>query len=139
MSTFPERLYKLRKEKKLARDALGAKIGVSKTAIKNWEDGENMPKVEHVQALAKYFDVSFDWLATGEGEMIGTQIAYKGTLADYEPSTSTVELVETLKEMERNGELTPQLVGLLNATLDTVKSASGKKLSVAHLVESPNE
>lgn len=65
MSTFPERLYKLRKEKKLARDALGAKIGVSKTAIKNWEDGENMPKVEHVQALAKYFDVSFDWLATG--------------------------------------------------------------------------
>lgn len=65
MSTFSERLYKLRKEKKLARDALGAKIGVSKTAIKNWEDGENMPKVEHVQALAKYFGVSFDWLATG--------------------------------------------------------------------------
>lgn len=65
MSTFSERLYKLRKEKKLARDALGAKIGVSKTAIKNWEDGENMPKVEHVQALAKYFGVPFDWLATG--------------------------------------------------------------------------
>ncbi|WII94677.1 XRE family transcriptional regulator [Moraxella haemolytica] len=65
MSTFSERLYKLRKEKKLARDALGAKIGVSKTAIKNWEDGENMPKVEHVQALAKFFGVSFDWLATG--------------------------------------------------------------------------
>ncbi|AKG08071.1 hypothetical protein AAX06_07825 [Moraxella bovoculi] len=65
MSTFAERLYKLRKEKRLARDALGAKIGVSKTAIKNWEDGENMPKVEHVQALAKYFGVSFDWLATG--------------------------------------------------------------------------
>ncbi|WFF38007.1 XRE family transcriptional regulator [Moraxella nasibovis] len=65
MSTFSERLYKLRKEKKLARDALGTKIGVSKTAIKNWEDGENMPKVEHVQALAKFFGVSFDWLATG--------------------------------------------------------------------------
>lgn len=67
MSTFAERLYKLRRDKKLARDALGLKIGVSKTAIKNWEDGENLPKVEYVKALAEFFDVSFDWLATGEG------------------------------------------------------------------------
>lgn len=69
MSTFAERLYKLRRDKKLARDALGLKIGVSKTAIKNWEDGENLPKVEYVRALAEFFDVSFDWLATGQGAM----------------------------------------------------------------------
>lgn len=69
MSTFAERLYKLRRDKKLARDALGLKIGVSKTAVKNWEDGENIPKVEYVKALAEFFDVSFDWLATGQGSM----------------------------------------------------------------------
>lgn len=66
MNNFGERLFKLRREKKLARDALGAKIGVSKTAIKNWEDGENVPKLEYMQALADFFKVDFNFLATGE-------------------------------------------------------------------------
>lgn len=39
MSTVGERIFKLRKDKKLSREFLGEKIGVSKTAIKNWEDG----------------------------------------------------------------------------------------------------
>lgn len=69
MTNVGERILKLRKEAGLARDALGSKIGVSKTSIKNWEDGENPPKLEHLQALAKFFKVDFDWLATGKGEM----------------------------------------------------------------------
>lgn len=67
MNQFGERLFALRKEQKLARDALGLKIGVSKTAIKNWEDGSHVPKLEHMQSLAKVFKVSFDWLAYGKG------------------------------------------------------------------------
>lgn len=45
MSTVGERIFKLRKDKKLSREFLGEKIGVSKTAIKNWEDGQNSPFV----------------------------------------------------------------------------------------------
>lgn len=67
MNEFSERLFKLRKEKRLSREAVGKKIGVSKTSIKNWEDGENSPKVEHIQALAKFFDVDFNWLLSGKG------------------------------------------------------------------------
>lgn len=71
MSTVGERIFELRnaKGKKMSRELLGEKIGVSKTAIKNWEDGENSPKVEFLEELAKYFNVSFHWLATGEGSM----------------------------------------------------------------------
>lgn len=68
MNTFGERLYRLRKESKLARDALGLKINVSKTAVKNWEDGDNLPKIEHIQELAKLFKVDFNWFLTGQGD-----------------------------------------------------------------------
>ena len=67
MSTVGERIFRLRKDKKLSREFLGEKIGVSKTAIKNWEDGENSPKVEFLESLAKYFNVDFNWLVTGAG------------------------------------------------------------------------
>lgn len=67
MNSLGERIFKLRKDKGLSREALGAKIGVSKTAVMNWETGENSPKLEFVEALAKYFNVSFDWLSKGEG------------------------------------------------------------------------
>lgn len=68
MNTFAERLYELRREKKLARDVLGAKIGVSKTSIKNWEDGENTPKLDRIEELARFFKVDFTWLSTGHGD-----------------------------------------------------------------------
>lgn len=66
MNTLGERLSKLRAEKKLSREALGKKIGVTKTSIKNWEDDENQPKVEYLQALADFFGVSLAWLSTGD-------------------------------------------------------------------------
>ena len=68
MSSLGQRLYKLRKEKKLSRDVLGAKIGVSKTAIKNWEDGENDPKLEHLQSISDYFDCSVEYLTDGKDD-----------------------------------------------------------------------
>lgn len=66
MNTLGERLSKLRAEKKLSREALGKKIGVTKTSIKNWEDDANQPKVEYLQALADFFGVGFAWLSTGD-------------------------------------------------------------------------
>lgn len=65
MNTLGQRILKLRKDKKLARDTLGAKIGVSKTSIKNWEDDENPPKLEYLQAIADYFDCSVEYLTHG--------------------------------------------------------------------------
>lgn len=65
MQTILQRLYKLRKDKKLSRDNLGIKVGVSKTAIKNWEDNENVPKLECLQLLSNYFDCNVEYLTQG--------------------------------------------------------------------------
>lgn len=65
MQTLGQRLYQLRRDKKLARETLGTKIGVSKTAIKNWEDDENAPKLEYLRLLADYFDCGIEYLTQG--------------------------------------------------------------------------
>ena len=67
METLGQRVLKLRKDKKMSREALGAKIGVSKTSVKNWEDGEHIPKLEYLQLLAEYFKCSVEYLTEGTG------------------------------------------------------------------------
>ena len=62
MKIFAERLKELRKEKELSTAALGAIVGVSDTAICNWENGISDVKGENLMKLAQYFGVSADYL-----------------------------------------------------------------------------
>lgn len=140
MTTLSNRLKKSRKNVGLTQSAIAEAVGITQPTYQALESGK-VTKTSYLLEIAHALKVDADWLATGEGEMTDSNTNYNTlTTTDYEPSTSTIELIETLKEMEKTGELTPQVVGLLNATLNTVKSVStGKKLSVSHLVESSNE
>ncbi|MCL1919179.1 MAG: helix-turn-helix domain-containing protein [Peptococcaceae bacterium] len=62
MSSFPDRLKELRKQKNLSQKALGEIIGLSKRGIQNYESGINNPTSEVLSKLADYFDVSVDYL-----------------------------------------------------------------------------
>lgn len=57
-----ERLKDLRKEKSLSQQQLAKAIGVTQKAIDFWEKGINEPKASYIVLLAKYFDVSTDYL-----------------------------------------------------------------------------
>lgn len=57
-----DRIKELRKEKNLSQIQLASQIGVSQKAIDYWELGANEPKASYIIKLAKYFDVSADYL-----------------------------------------------------------------------------
>jgi len=59
---FPERLKELRTEKELSKRELAKAIGVSDVAISRWENNLRVPNVINLYALAKFFDVSADYL-----------------------------------------------------------------------------
>ena len=63
MDHFAQRLKQLRQEKGLSQDALGEIIGVSNHAVSTYETGKNYPEVKKFFVLAKYFEVSLDYLA----------------------------------------------------------------------------
>ncbi|MBR2614961.1 MAG: helix-turn-helix transcriptional regulator [Clostridia bacterium] len=62
MNKFAERLKELREEKNLTQNELGIEVGVSQAAIARWEEGKRSPNLEAIIALAKFFDVTSDYL-----------------------------------------------------------------------------
>lgn len=59
---FKSRLKLLRSTNNISTRALGDAIGVSHTAILQFEKGITLPAVDTLVALADYFDVSVDYL-----------------------------------------------------------------------------
>ena len=63
MKTFGERLKALRKEKNIGQVELAKQLGVGKSIISLWETNQCEPTLSKLIALARFFDVSIDYLA----------------------------------------------------------------------------
>jgi transcriptional regulator with XRE-family HTH domain len=63
MNKFSERLKELRLEKEIGQIALAKQLSVSKGIISLWENGLREPTLSNLIALAKFFEVSLDYLA----------------------------------------------------------------------------
>jgi transcriptional regulator with XRE-family HTH domain len=64
------RILQLRKELKLNQKELADKVGVSQTAVSQWELGKTEPNAETTFDLCGVFDVSFEFLL-GRSEIRG--------------------------------------------------------------------
>lgn len=63
METFSERLKELRLEKGIGQIALAKELGVGKSVISLWETGQCEPTLGNLIKIAKFFEVSIDYLA----------------------------------------------------------------------------
>ncbi len=59
---FPCRLRKLREEKGISQAAFAEILNVSKSTVSLWENGDTLPAAESLYDMAKYYDVSSDYL-----------------------------------------------------------------------------
>ena len=62
MSIFAQRLRELRQEKGLSMKQLAKELNTTDAAVSNWENEINEPKISYLKAIAKYFNVSADYL-----------------------------------------------------------------------------
>ncbi len=62
MSSFRENLKMLRIDAKLGQVELAKKLDVSKGIISLWENGLREPNMSSLIAIAKFFNVSIDYL-----------------------------------------------------------------------------
>lgn len=60
--SFEERLKSLMKEKRITQNKLAEKISVSEASVHHYCRGENSPRMEILIELAKFFDVTTDYL-----------------------------------------------------------------------------
>lgn len=62
MNKFKERLKELRETKGLEQKQLAQVLHISKSAVSGWETGRNQPNYDMLITLARFFDVSVDYL-----------------------------------------------------------------------------
>ena len=62
MQFFSQRVFELRKHQGLSQKELGEAIGLSHKAISTIESGSRSTTIEKLVLLAKFFDVSTDYL-----------------------------------------------------------------------------
>lgn len=60
---FGEKLKELRLENGIGQMALAKELGVSKGIVSLWENGLREPKLSNLIMIARYFQVSIDYLA----------------------------------------------------------------------------
>ena len=63
---FQQRLYELRKKAGLSQEGLADLLGVTRQAVQKWEAGASRPDMDNLAALARYFNVTLDYLVTGQ-------------------------------------------------------------------------
>lgn len=73
MSTFPERLRKLRESERPAKSmrVKAELIGIGHDTLRKYETGENEPALSQLKLIANHYHVSLDELAWDEGEQEG--------------------------------------------------------------------
>jgi transcriptional regulator with XRE-family HTH domain len=101
------RLKILRKELGLTQSEFGKKIGMSDTAISHMEAGRTAINAQNVNLICLTFNISEDWLRTGEGEIFPSERSVHGE----------DELIEIYRELldPNRGVVLSTAKGLLKA------------------------
>lgn len=64
-----ERIKKLRRNLDLTQQEFAEKIGIKRNSLANYETGRNTPIDAILISICREFNVSEEWLRTGEGDM----------------------------------------------------------------------
>ena len=67
--TQGERVKLIRAELNLTLEKFGDRVGVTKVAISNIEKGNRNLTDQMIKAICREFNVNYDWLVYGDGEM----------------------------------------------------------------------
>ena len=59
---FAKRLKELRIEKKVSQQELANHLGVTPTGVSYWENGKATPSIETLEKIAKFFNVTIEYL-----------------------------------------------------------------------------
>lgn len=65
METLSERIKLMGKVRNVPVEKMAEDLGISRQTLNKWNTGRTEPSGKNLNLLAKYFDVSVEWLAFG--------------------------------------------------------------------------
>lgn len=133
-----EKIRSLRKQKNISQEVLAQYLGVSFQAVSKWENGDNLPDVTIIPAIASFFDVSTDELFDfNRIEMENKVQQLCWDIAEYrysQPEKAEADLRALLKQYPGNeiilnnliyslqiNEKYPELITICKSLIETTK------------------
>lgn len=111
------RIRLLRKEKGISQDALAQQLGVTYQAVSKWENGSTMPDITMLPIIARYFNVSIDYLLDfnlhNAGEQVEDLCGRAFALRKEAPDQAEEILREGLRRFPNNEIILDHLVYVL--------------------------
>jgi transcriptional regulator with XRE-family HTH domain len=96
MTTFGTRLKQARKGKRLTQNEVAGQLGIDFTTVSKYENNKSQPDNETLRELAVLYEVSLDWLLTGQ---MGEGVSANRIWVNGQPEELTDE--EALHLLER--------------------------------------
>lgn len=104
--TQSERIKEIRKALNLTLEKFGEKLGVKKNTVSQLENGRNSLTEQMAKAICREFNVNYDYLVNGEGDMFSNlpqtildELCVQYDLSDFD--RSIVEMYISLSAEER--------------------------------------
>lgn len=112
--------------------ALAKKLDISQNGARKWLEGEGLPEFSRVMQLAKLFDCSVEWLATGRGardlhvsqDVPMQRLIDRLTTAD-EATKQLVELALLESDKAASARLSPSLLAMVRGLKDAIAVQDG--------------
>lgn len=95
-----ENLKMLRKSQKLSQKALGDKISLSGNTIGQYENNEREPGVETLKKLARYFNVTIDYLVDYEAVNHLVEVPKQQQQDFTEQQKRCIDLLKQMNDIE---------------------------------------
>ena len=95
------RILSLLEEHNMTAKELTEKLQIGKSSITEWKNGKTKPSINSLIGISQIFDVSLDWLLTGDGERPKNK-----EVASIEKKLSIDEetLLDSYREMNSEGK-----------------------------------
>ena len=107
MQEMKDRIISIRKESGLTQEEFGKELNISQNYVWMLESGKRAPSARTIIDLCKKFQISEEWLRTGEGEMKA-------------PMTKQAEIAEITAQLFRKEETDPETYNFLVALNKTL-------------------
>jgi len=85
-----DKLYKLRKDKKLSQEELALELQVSKTALIKWESNKSKPSINNLMKICDFYETDIYTLLEDVSNVNFSHATFKGTNYVINPNNSTI-------------------------------------------------
>ena len=103
--TVVDRIFQLIKENSLTAKEFANRVGVSQGNITDWKTGRAKPSVESLQKIAKYTNVSIEWLIGNSfyrnNQEYQSATKYSVAFLEFENETSVRIINRILQELTK--------------------------------------